>query len=48
MADLDFLVPGSEAKGCWDKLRTVVYIPIQLEFDYSSHHRLSLLYRPGD
>ncbi len=48
MADLDILVPGSEAKGCWDKLRTVGYIPIELEFDYSSHHHLRPLYRPGD
>lgn len=30
------------------KLHIVGYIPIELEFDYPSHHHLSPLYRSGD
>ena len=48
MVDLDILVPRSEARACWDSLRTLGYIPIDIDHDYSCHHHLRPLYRPGD
>jgi hypothetical protein len=47
MSDLDILVPSSEAKACWDSLRALGYLPLDYDLDYSRHHHLRPLYRPG-
>jgi hypothetical protein len=47
MSDLDILVPPSQAKRCWDNLRALGYLPLDYDFDFSRHHHLRPLYRPG-
>lgn len=47
MVDLDLLVPHRAAEECWNALRTLGYVPIANAFDYSDHHHLRPLYRPG-
>lgn len=48
MSDLDILVPQKNADDCWNTLRSNGYIPIEIDFDYSRHHHLRPLFRPGD
>lgn len=51
MADLDILVPEKSAEGCWDSLRTLGYLPIEVDhhyhIDYDNHHHLRPLYHPN-
>lgn len=48
MVDLDLLVPRERAEECWATLRLQSYDPIAIDFDYSNHHHLRPLYRPGE
>jgi hypothetical protein len=48
MADLDILVPLRAAENCWNALLALGYSPIVNDFDYSDHHHLRPLYRPGE
>lgn len=48
MVDLDLLVPHTVAEDCWNALRTLGYSPVDNDFDYSDHHHLKPLYRPGE
>ncbi|MBK8335802.1 MAG: nucleotidyltransferase family protein [Sterolibacteriaceae bacterium] len=47
MVDLDLLVPRERAEHCWVALRMHEYGPISIDFDYSNHHHLRPLHRPG-
>lgn len=47
MLDLDILVPRDAAQTCWDRLCTLGYLPIACARDFSKHHHLAPLYRPG-
>ncbi len=48
MADLDIMVPKKDAETCWNLLRTSGYSPVDYSFDYTRHHHLKPLHRPGD
>lgn len=48
MVDLDILVPQRAAEDCWNALRILGYAPLDNDFDYSDHHHLRPLYRPGE
>ena len=48
MVDLDILVPQKAAEDCWNILHILGYSPANKDYDYSHHHHLRPLYRPGD
>jgi hypothetical protein len=58
MMDLDILVPQADAEACWRYLLALGYAPLEggsvgrdaglHGVDYSRHHHLRPLYRPGD
>lgn len=48
MLDLDILVPPDEAENCWKQLRRFGYVPVDCRRDFSRHHHLKPLQRPGE
>ena len=48
MVDLDILVPRKDAEDCWNQLCKQGYSPIGCGRDFSRHHHLEPLQRPGD
>jgi hypothetical protein len=48
LTDIDVLVPRQHAVECWNLLRTQGYSPIDDGGDYSRHHHLHPLTRPGE